>query len=144
MRAAAKAACIFKKPISQEMRGAVLQGMQKEEVQVIDVESDYQQHGDVLVFRINALPQGLKRQAPKDGRIVLAEGEATGHAHVIAALEDCDLYADEDGILYLEVRAEVDLTHEEHATQTIAPGVYRVDRVREVDPFENEIHAVRD
>ena len=102
------------------------------------------QHGDVLLFKRDVLPDGLKRQQPKAGRLVLAEGEVTGHAHVIAALDDCDLYADEDGTLYLEVRAEVDLTHEEHATQTIAPGAYRVGRVREVDPFENEVKQVAD
>ena len=103
-----------------------------------------QQHGDVLVFRLETLPRGLKRQPPQNGRHVLAEGEATGHAHAICDLENCDLYADENGTLYLEVRAEVDLTHEEHHTQTITPGAYRIGRVREVDPFADEIREVQD
>lgn len=103
-----------------------------------------QQHGDVLIFRIASMPSGLQKRVPQGGRHVLAEGESTGHAHVITSLEDCDLYADENGVLYLDVRSPVELTHEEHATQTITPGAYRIGRVREIDPFEGEIREVRD
>ena len=102
------------------------------------------QHGDVLVFSIESLPAGLTKSKPKNGRWILAEGETTGHAHAICDLNHCDVYCGEDGTLYLSVKESVELTHEEHATQTIAPGNYRVGRVREVDPFEGEIRAVQD
>ena len=102
------------------------------------------QHGDVLCFRLEAMPKGLKSVPPKTHRHVLAEGEVTGHAHVICDLEHCDLYAGENEALYLEVRSAVNLTHEEHKTLTIEPGAYRIGRVREVDPFAEEIRRVSD
>ncbi len=102
------------------------------------------QHGDVLAFRIEKIPSGVKTVVPKSGRHMLAEGEVTGHAHVICDLDNCDLYADENGTLYLEVRNAVDLTHEEHKTQTIEPGAYRIGRVQEIDPFAEEIRQVAD
>jgi len=41
--------------------------------------------GDVLLIRVDALPTGL-REIPRDrGRVVLAYGETTGHAHAIEA-----------------------------------------------------------
>jgi hypothetical protein len=41
--------------------------------------------GDVLLIRVDSLPTGL-REIPRDrGRVVLAYGETTGHAHAIEA-----------------------------------------------------------
>lgn len=102
------------------------------------------QHGDVLLFGAAKIPSSAKRQEPTNGRIVLAEGEATGHAHVICDLDSCDLYADENGTLYVEVKTPVALLHEEHATIIVQPGTYRVGRVREMDPFAEEIREVAD
>jgi hypothetical protein len=40
--------------------------------------------GDVLLVRVDALPEGVVRLRRRSG-IVLAEGEAAGHAHVVAS-----------------------------------------------------------
>ena len=101
------------------------------------------QQGDVLFFRIAALP--AKRQTVQaQGHHVLALGETTGHAHAIRDLEHCDLYCDENGMLYIENKTPVDVIHEEHKAITIQPGVYRIGRVQEIDPFTEEIRAVQD
>ncbi len=91
--------------------------------------------GDVLIQRIAKLPAGLKPVAREHGRIVLAHGEVTGHAHAIAEPE-ADLYAgDAAGVTYLEVRAAMAaLQHEEHSTINLGPGAYRVIRQREYSP----------
>ena len=102
-----------------------------------------QQHGDVLLLKVAAIPVGAKPRKPANGRCVLAEGEATGHAHVM----DCgtaEMFEAEDGTLYLSVKEPTELTHEEHATQTVEPGVYEIGRVVEVDPFEGEVRTVAD
>jgi hypothetical protein len=39
--------------------------------------------GDVLIRPVAKVPAGLKRVPLEGGRIVLAHGEATGHAHVV-------------------------------------------------------------
>ena len=46
--------------------------------------------GDVLIERVAKVPAGLKPVAREAGRIVLAHGEVTGHAHAIAEPE-CEL-----------------------------------------------------
>ncbi len=101
------------------------------------------QQGDVLFFLQDAEPQGLKvKQA--GGKIVVREGEATGHAHATEA-PGVTLYEDKHGTLWLRVEdAPADVTHQEHATVTLDPGFYRVGAVREVDPFADEVRYVAD
>jgi hypothetical protein len=66
-----------------------------------------QRQGDVLIRKVDALPDGLK-EVPRDaqGRIVLAEGEATGHFHAIDAPDAVFLAKDladlEDRFLKIE------------------------------------------
>lgn len=106
--------------------------------------SQQQQHGDVLLLKLTRLPENLVRRKPRvDGKIVLADGEVTGHAHVM----DCEtavLMEDKDGTLYLDVKDNTVLTHEEHGPQTVEPGMYEIGRVVEVDPFEDEVRVVAD
>ncbi len=111
---------------------------------MIDPKSNYQQHGDVLLSRVDAIPSKAKCVHPKGGRHILAEGETTMHHHAIADLSNCDVFSADDGTLYLSVKAPVELTHEEHKAQTIAPGNYKVGRVREADPFSEAVRQVRD
>ena len=86
-----------------------------------------QQHGDVLIFKVDEV-KGEEVKA-KNGRHILAEGEATGHAHAILENPNVKMFKDEmSDRLYFEVCGEdpVDLTHEEHKTQKIAPGKYEI------------------
>jgi hypothetical protein len=83
--------------------------------------------GDVSIFAC-PIP---KDATPKkvEGRLVLAHGEVTGHAHAfdVATIEAGDVEAyEKDGVLYLRVINPSDLKHEEHATHTLPPGEYRV------------------
>ena len=100
------------------------------------------QQGDVLIHKIASLPKGLKKLGKKEKGFVLADGEVTGHAHVIT--EEDTVFVAEDGTLYLSVEAPTIIQHEEHKAVTVEPGVYRVGRVQEVDPFSEEIHNVAD
>lgn len=83
--------------------------------------------GDVLIEAVKSVPAGAKTLS--GARMVLAEGEATGHAHTIDSRYG-EMY-ERDGILYLNVTEAAPLEHQEHATITIAPGTYRVIRQRE-------------
>jgi hypothetical protein len=99
------------------------------------------QQGDVLIFKIEKLPAGLKLLKKDERGFTLAHGES-GHAHVIA--DEDTVFVSEDGTLYVQASAPVTLHHEEHKAITIDPGLYRVGRVQEVDPFTKEISSVRD
>lgn len=83
--------------------------------------------GDVALRRINAIPPDVKPVARDAGRIVLAYGEVTGHAHAIDAPEsEATLLTDAEEARFLRLVAAVELRHEEHATVTLPPGDYAV------------------
>ena len=93
--------------------------------------------GDVLIVPVgeSELPAGLV-PAPRDrGRMVLARGEATGHAHV-ATGEGLTLLCLPDDLetMFLHVRGYGRVSHEEHAVVPLPAGYYRVVRQREYEP----------
>lgn len=92
--------------------------------------------GDVWIERVETVPDGATIIPDDSGRVILAYGEVTGHAHAITAtptvkllsvpgLDDRFLHIGGDGA---EVR------HEEHATIPLPPGFYRVRIQREYRP----------
>jgi hypothetical protein len=71
--------------------------------------------------------------APQGEMIVLAEGEATGHRHVVPA-KDAQMGFALNGERYLRVVRPTTESHEEHLPPIpLAPGTYRVIRDREFD-----------
>ena len=103
------------------------------------------QQGDVLLKKIDSLPEGSKIKNASDKGYVLAEGESTGHAHRITeiASDICRLY-EKDGVLYVKALNSVNLTHEEHKQVTIPEGIWEVGIVREYDHFLEEARNVKD
>ena len=100
------------------------------------------QQGDVLIHRINSLPDGIKKVGRKVRGFVLAEGETTGHAHVVE--EDIEMY-EKDGNFYIRVSGETaTVTHEEHAPIEIPSGFYEIGIVQEVDPWTEQPRKVVD
>lgn len=87
--------------------------------------------GDVLLEMIESAELGdaLPRDA---GRIVLAYGEVTGHAHAIHE-DSATLFAGKAANtgVFLQVLETVSLRHEEHSKIDVPPGLYRVVRQRE-------------
>lgn len=97
------------------------------------------QHGDVTI-----IPSPIPVGAQITDRRTLAEGEVTGHAHRLLNNADVEVY-EYEGVLFLRVGLRgADLTHEEHGVGTIAPGDYKVGRVREYDHFAEEVRVVYD
>jgi hypothetical protein len=100
--------------------------------------------GDVLIVPVKELPAKLEPVQREHGRIILAHGEVTGHAHAIkdqkaALFRDPKLAA-----IFMNVSADgpVALEHEEHGTISIPPGNYQIVRQREYHP--EEIRRVED
>ena len=117
--------------------------------------------GDVQIQQVTALPPGCTEVKPEGGRIVLAHGEVTGHAHAIydhidraptynelavgkeiaeatiaRAQAKARLLLAPNGERFLEVRETVTLKHEEHTQHTIPPGIYHLPRQMEYTPAE--------
>lgn len=95
------------------------------------------QQGDVTIQ-----PEKIPVEAGRSASRILAQGEATGHAHrVIGHAELLELGA----TLFLRVLGgNVRVIHEEHAEIALPPGEYRIGRVREYDHFTDEDRTVVD
>lgn len=101
----------------------------------------YQQQGDVLIGMVDKIPSDAK---PIDSNI-LQHGELTGHAHrLFGEAGDFQVLEQPDKTKWLMVNRAVNLAHEEHKTQTIEKGAYRIGIVVENDPFEKMTRRVLD
>ena len=96
--------------------------------------------GDLMIQRIEALPEGLTELHPQAGSYVVAHSE-TGHHHVIEARPTTKLYGLPEEIYecFLVVSDQpVTLdhmrSHDTHETLEIPPGSYRIRRQREYTP----------
>jgi len=111
----------------------------------------YYQQGDVLLKKIEQLPEGAK----KLDTLVLQLGEVTGHKHQFPRNSAVEVFVDpafagfEQSITpdegkFIVVGDYVELLHEEHAPIKIDPGVYQIDIVREFDYDAMEARRVVD
>lgn len=80
--------------------------------------------GDVLLVQVAKLPKAIPSSSAND--IILAHGEATGHAHRIRTSPKHARLWDAGAERFLQVMDTVALRHEEHSPITIDPGIYRV------------------
>jgi hypothetical protein len=93
--------------------------------------------GDVLVEAVDFHPSHVsasrKVVAANDGRLILAYGEESGHAH--AVLDDNASLVELNGTLYLVVdEPGATITHEEHPAIELPTGEYKVTRQRQYSP----------
>ena len=91
--------------------------------------------GDVLLSAVTAIPPTAKPARVTGDRVVLARGEASGHAHAVPAT-GAQLFQDRaSGRAYLAVgKLGARLQHEEHAPIRLPAGYYEVIRQREYTP----------
>ena len=88
--------------------------------------------GDVLLRKVDIdLSEATKAQ-PGKKYVILAEGEATGHAHKVAVVACCLYLLQQRRIL--EVQRQTELLHEEHAPITLPPGQWEVIQQKEYTP----------
>jgi len=95
-------------------------------------------HGDLLIIEVENIPESAKKVKHK----ILSEGEVTGHAHRLTG--KASVFEDTDGTLYFNAVADATVTHEEHGTIPLAPGIHKVIRQREYDYYEKAVRNVED
>jgi len=107
-----------------------------------DAQPPLQAHqGDIFFEKIDSIPKGFRYSPTKTayGRIVLAEGEITGHFHALeedketVVLTADDNAAIEEMILHVRNPEGVTVTHPEHGPITLEPGLWKVTRQREYE-----------
>ena len=96
--------------------------------------SKQRRQGDVLLLPVAAIPAAAAKQA--QGEVIMALGEATGHAHRL--LGDVEEWVATDGVRYALVRDGVTTTHQEHdpIPSPVAPGLYEIRPQRETSLAE--------
>lgn len=96
--------------------------------------------GDVLLVACE--PPDIKKENKRQEEVVLAEGEATGHAHRLRARAAALMMIMAAGRRYVQALEACVLHHEEHGEIHLDPGWYEVRRQREYDA--GEIRQVAD
>jgi hypothetical protein len=99
----------------------------------------YYRHGDVHIIPVAKIP----KDANPTKEVILEEGELTGHAHRLSGGEFTILRTN-DGVKFLHVGEETEVTHEEHHTRSIPPGEYEIRRTRETDHMAGVTRQVAD
>lgn len=99
--------------------------------------------GDLLIRRIEKLPNGLSKMKSEDGNFIVAHSE-TGHHHVIADRPNVIVYDTENPLVsYLAVIEATDKTEaviehlrsfDTHESISISAGIYEIRRQREYSP----------
>lgn len=91
--------------------------------------------GDVLIEAAAFPTEGLTARESR----VLAEGEATGHAHVVEG--DVEMYEDAQGTLWCRVKEPAEVTHQEHGKIGLPRGEYKVTRQVQLNPAEEAVRV---
>lgn len=95
--------------------------------------------GDVLITSTNKKARWLSNVPRENGKLILAYGEATGHAHAILD-ENAELQrVTSDRSILTVMERPVTLSHEEHGSIQIEPGTYEVQMQRTLGPKEEDI-----
>ena len=87
--------------------------------------------GDIMLIKLAEMPQEAK-PVDNEGRIVLAWGEATGHAHAIPTTHGSAY--EWQGNTLVQVKPGAKLVHEEHTAIPLTRGVYQLRRQVEYTP----------
>jgi hypothetical protein len=99
------------------------------------------QQGDVILKQLTSLPTGPRTPIAKH-KLVLAEGETTGHYHGIQS-KNSELFSIGNTIV-MELQETATLTHQEHNHITLAPGLWEVGKVQEYDYLSKMKRPVMD
>jgi hypothetical protein len=109
--------------------------MSKNENKILSKPGDHVRQGDVLLERVRKAPAKTKPIEKDGGRVILAYGEVTGHAHAFARSAKASLMVDETDRRFLLIGGGgAVLQHEEHARIAVPAGDYLVKRQLEYSP----------
>ena len=111
--------------------------------------------GDLLLVLVDKVPRGAKKKSDN----IIALGEATNHAHILDGGQSSIYLINEhfwnpNAIpdIYVEVKKLTMLRHlniitkeqADHALVELPPGIYKVIRQVETNPFDRKLRLVQD
>lgn len=99
---------------------------------------DLAAQGDILIERVESVPEGLKQVAPVNGDLIVTHSES-GHHHVCDPVKS-ELFQYDLVTSYLNVKAKEDLLihkkdgPDRHKTMMLKTGIYKIHRQVERTP----------
>jgi hypothetical protein len=90
--------------------------------------------GDVLLRAVEMIPPRARPVRAEGDRVVVAQGELSGHAHAFAAAEATMYRQVRTGRVFLLIGEDARLRHEQHEPIAVPAGPYEVLRQREYTP----------
>ena len=96
----------------------------------------YIRQGDLLFKKVMDTPKNTEHK-----KLTIAEGEQTGHHHVLLAETDSKILGDRT---LFAVKGRAKLIHPEHDTIEFNSGTYVVLKEREFDYVDETLKEVRD
>jgi hypothetical protein len=97
------------------------------------------QQGDVMFFEGKI--DKTNKIEPKQKGYVLAEGETTGHAHVLDRIEGVSVFQHGEEF-HVETKAPVKIIHEEHKVQEIVTGIVKI--LKQYNPWTKLLEKTKD
>lgn len=104
-------------------------------------------HGEVNFFKVKALPKNLKKVDVNGGYYIVGESETHGNDHRVVVKDQVEFYRDQFERLYLRADVETEVycpKGDRHDAITILPGLYEIDKAKEVDPLTKKLRDVAD
>lgn len=95
-------------------------------------------HGDICFHPVDKV-EG--KEIKHEGKFIVGYGETTGHCHVLTLEKSKDLVIRKDskGNFYFELLSEGTLSHEDHKSIKLPPGLYKKFQEEEVDHFAQSV-----
>lgn len=100
-------------------------------------------HGDLDFFKVSKLPKGAKKTATVNSHVA-QNGTATGHQHLVTSDRPFKVYAHGGNDLAYVFEHPAQISHEEHRTHDIEPGIYLVEHEQEENPRDGIVREVID
>lgn len=111
-------------------------------------------HGENMLVPVARVPEGAQpvelNKDNTDGRAFIFGHSETGHNHLMEAekVSDISVFFATDGHTYIKVKNHASITHKKsfdiHEPIKVAPGVYKVNKKTEYDPFRGIVREVFD
>ena len=87
----------------------------------------------------------MRKVKAAKGKLILREGEATGHHHSILAVSKVDVFEEKGEVCKMNCKEDIELSHQEHDTLIIKEKEgYKIGTVKEYNHVEEEVQKVKD
>lgn len=88
------------------------------------MKAKHYRQGDVLIVRVNKLPNNIHAQTKNKG--ILAFGEVTGHSHRVTGATTFVTDKNGEAAEFIRVSRKATVKHEEHSPVSLPKGDYKV------------------